>query len=124
MSDNEKVEQLEGQLKRALADYANQKKRFEKEKEELIKYSNETLLTRMVHVLDGFEMIMKEFNNVLQEYGFEKISVERGDTFNPEIMEAVEHKDNGEHVTEVFSNAYKLHDKIVNPAKVRVGTIE
>lgn len=111
-------EDLEKQLKRALADYQNQKKRFEKEKTEVVKFANESLLLNLVGVVEGLEMTLKQFRAILQQTGFERIKVDKGDKFNGEMMEAVDGE--GETVTEVLANGYKLHDKIVQPAKVKV----
>ncbi|MCA9390477.1 nucleotide exchange factor GrpE, partial [candidate division WWE3 bacterium] len=39
---------VEAQLKRALADYQNLQKRFEKEKQDVVRYANENLLLNML----------------------------------------------------------------------------
>lgn len=109
------------QLKRALADYANLKRRFEKEREEITRFSNEVLLMQLVNTVDGLELTLQGFNNLLERNGFTKLPIEVGEKYNPETMEALETADGGEFVTEVYAPAYKLHDRIVRPAKVKVG---
>lgn len=113
--------ELEGQLKRALADYANLQKRLEKEKSEMVKFSNELLLMRLISVLDGLEMTVREFRNLLVQSGFERIEVEAGSEFNAQTMEAIDKSEEGGKVVEVYAPAYKLHDKIVRPAQVKLG---
>jgi len=120
-NNEQRIKELEEQLQRALADYANLKKRFEKEKSEVVKFSNEMLLMNLINIVDGFDMILKEFNNLLAANDFEKLDVEVGSTFDPNTMEATDKQEEGNKVTLVYAPAYKLHDKIVRPAKVQVG---
>lgn len=121
MDENQQSASTEAQLQRALADYANLKKRFEKEKEDIVKFSNEVLLMQMLGVVDGFEMTMREMQNLLERSGFKKVEVNVGDKFDPNTMEAIERGGEGEEVAFVYAHAYSLHDKVVRPAKVKVG---
>lgn len=114
-----KIEELENQLKRALADYQNLQKRFVKEQEQVVKFANETLLFNLVHILEGFEMVYTQFKSILKQSGFERIEIKVGARFDSGLMEAIDGA--GEKVEQVLSAAYKLHDKIVKPARVRVG---
>lgn len=113
-----KIEELENQLKRALADYQNLQKRFAKEQEQVVKYANEALLLNLVHILEGLEMVYTQFKGLLQQGGFQRIEVKTGDKFDPSFMEAIDGE--GERVERVLSVAYKLHDKIIKPARVQV----
>lgn len=113
-----KTEDLEGQLKRALADYDNLKKRFEKERGRVVKFANEALLLNLIGVVEGLEMTLGQFQAILSSAGFEKIKVEDGDKFNNKTMEAIDGE--GETVEEALSSGYKLHEKVVRPARVRV----
>lgn len=115
---DKKIEELENQLKRALADYQNLQKRFEKEREQVVKFANQTLLVNLISILDGFEMVFVQFKDFLRLGGFERVEVGAGDNFDPKLMEAIEGE--GEKVEKVLSAAYKLHDKIIKPARVRV----
>ena len=63
-------------------------------------------------------MIMKQMDLILEEHGFTKQEVKKGDAYDTTIMEAVDAVEGGTVVGEVFSEAYMLHDKIVRPAKV------
>jgi molecular chaperone GrpE len=122
MSDIKKEEknqeQLEAQLKRALADYQNLEKRFAKEKEEVVRFANQSLLLRLLGIMEGFEMVMKQFQELVNEQGFEKVELKEGDAFDASTMEAIDGE--GKVVERVYSQAYKLHDKIVRPGRVKV----
>ena len=115
---------LENQLKRALADYANLKNRSEKEKEDAVKFGNEMLMLQMIGILDGLEMTVREFRSVLGRSGFSRIEVDAGSQFDPNIMEATDTDGQGDAVVEVYAPAYKLHDRVIRPAKVRLGKLE
>lgn len=115
---DKKIEELENQLKRALADYQNLQKRFEKEREQVVKFANEVLLVNLIGILDGLEMVSSQFREILKQGGFERVKVRKGDQFDPKLMEAIEGE--GEKVEKVLSAAYKLHDKIIKPARVQV----
>ncbi len=119
MSEREK--ELEAMVKRAQADYANLQKRYEREKEEFVKFSNEALLLQITHIANGLELTLRELNNLLEKSGFVKVPVNVGDKFDPNTMEAIDKKDDGDEVVEVYSPAYKLHDRIVQPARVALG---
>jgi molecular chaperone GrpE len=52
----------------------------------------------------------------------QRIEVKAGDTFDPHIHEAVESVEGAaDTVIEVLDAGYKLHDKVVRPARVKVG---
>ncbi len=127
---------------RALADYANLKKRFEKEREEIAKYASEMVCMRLLPVIDnldravgyaseseqksslyqGVKMTLQQAHEMLQSAGFSQIQAQAGDEFNPHLHEAVEMV-SGEQakIVEVLQPGYQLDDKVVRPAQVRVG---
>ncbi len=118
---------------RALADYQNLEKRTYAEKEEIRKYAAETILERLLPVLDSFELAQKHLNDqglvlalkkwyaFLAERGVERIDTV-GREFNPHEMECVEvviGEDNN--VIEEVLPGYKLFDKVLRVAQVKVG---
>ncbi len=135
----DKTQELENQLKRALADYANLQKRIEGERRELAEYFKSVFAFKFLPVLDSLEAALKtvnqeaaggieqglklaveQFKKVLEEEGVEEIRI--GDGFNPSLHEAVEvvpgKQDNK--IVEVVAKGYKLGEKILRPAKVKV----
>ncbi|PIQ69825.1 nucleotide exchange factor GrpE [Candidatus Shapirobacteria bacterium CG03_land_8_20_14_0_80_40_19] len=129
------IEVLTNDWKRALADYQNLQRRYEKEKIEFAQYANGILVLKLLSTLDylekvqsylkddGLGLAIKEFKNVLSEEGLKEVEV-LGKKFNPEEMEAIEKIDGEEDkVIEVISKGYRLKDKLIRPAKVKVSVI-
>ncbi len=128
-----KAAEYENNWKRALADYRNLQKRTEEEKESIVYYVNSLLFKRIVPVLDnlemlqkhlddvGLKMIVKEFKQILAEEGVSEIPVQDQD-FDPQTMEAIETVDGPENkVVEVLAKGYMLKNKLLRPARVKVG---
>lgn len=118
---------------RALADYQNLERRVQEEKEEVRKFAAEGIIKRLLpavdslakakdHVQDaGLALAFKQLEAVLEELGVEKIDV-LGKPFNPEVMECVEVVEGEENVaTEEVLPGYRLRDKVIRVAKVKVG---
>ncbi len=139
MKKNEKkiqdseLENLENQLKRALADYQNLEKRIASEKSEWIKISNKDLLLRLLPGLDslllaqkhtqdeGVKVSIKHFLDVLELEGVKKIET-IGKDFDPKIMEAVSTKQGEDgKVLEELRAGYTIYDSVLRPAQVIVG---
>ena len=129
----QKPEDFENRLKRALADYANLEKRIEREKESFVKLANAQLLDKLLSVLDDFELceehlndegvslVCERFKEVLESEEVEEIKAS-GQKFDPETMDAVEIVSGPKNkVVEVILKGYLLNDKVLRPAKVKVG---
>ena len=96
-----RVLELEDQLKRAVADYKNLERRFEEEKRETIRYANKELITNLLPAFDTLLLAGKyttdesvrltiiRILDILKENGIEKITTENV-KYNAETMEAVE----------------------------------
>lgn len=130
---NEKVESATNNWKRALADYNNLQKRFEIETQQIRQRANEMLLLNILPVIDnmelllkhsddqGFKMIHKELNKVVQNAGLTEIKTEN-EIFDLNTMEAIETKQGEEDkVLETITKGYMLNGKLIRPAKVVVG---
>lgn len=134
--ENERIKDLDEQLKRALADYANLQKRIESEKAQFITFGKELVLEKFLQVLDtlealekaegsphakqGIELAIRQFNKILQEEGVEEISDH--EVFDPSVHEAVE-VEQGERenaISSVVQKGFKLGDKILRPSRVKV----
>ena len=144
----QKLQELENNLKdandkflRTLAEYDNYRKRSVREKEQAYADSKASVLSEILPVLDNFEraagnrdasledyqkgidMIFKQFQDILTKLGVESFG-EKGDVFDPNLHSAVMHtEEEGEPenaISEVFSKGYKLGDKILRPAVVKV----
>ena len=137
------AEYLDG-WQRARADFANYKKRVEKEQAETYQNATVRVIARYLDVLDDFDRAMKDqpadgdpakwaegvfliyrkFQNILEAEGVTRIEAE-GMEFNPTLHEAVLHDDSDEHasghVIEVLRQGYKLGERVIRPALVRVA---
>ena len=129
----DKVIELENNWKRALADYQNLQKRVAEEKQQIVSYANSTLILKLLFVLDNLEMVaahtedqglslsIKTFKTVLEEEGIKEVEVFKKD-FDPETMDAIEQVPGEENkVVEVLQKGYKLKNKVLRPARVKVG---
>ena len=118
---------------RALADYQNLEKRAQEEKQEIRKYAAETVTARLLPALDtltkastqmkdtGLELALKELYAVLSEQGVKKIEVV-GHAFDPHQMECIEVVPGADNIViEESLPGYRLHDKILRIAQVKVG---
>jgi molecular chaperone GrpE len=129
----EKLEELEEKWKRALADYDNLRKRVEKERSDLVKFSSASLIDKLLFVIDslekcldhlkdkGLELTLEQFKKILESEGLEEIKAQ-GKKFDPEKMDAVEVvKGKKDIVVEVVLKGYYLNKRVLRPAKVKVG---
>ena len=128
-----KIKELEEKWQRVLADYDNLRKRVEKEKREFVKFSNASLVDKLLPVLDaleecvkhlkdeGLKLSLEQFKKVLASEGLKEIKT-KGEKFDPEKMDAVEVV-NGKKdiVVEVVLKGYNLNNRVLRPAKVKVG---
>jgi len=144
-SNDEKGEYLLGWQK-AKADYINARRQDEESNKAAIKFAEADLISELVPVLDSFELAFadkKAIENLPPEWKkgmeqvrnqFQKILVEHnleiidplGQAFDPRTSEAVgmvntDKKDEDDKVLSVFQKGYKIHDRVIRPAKVRVG---
>lgn len=129
----EKVSEMEGNWKRALADYKNLVDRTNKEKKHFIDFANEVLVLKLLAVYDSLEMLgkynqdqglaltIKQFEQVLKEEGLKEIEA-LGKEFNANEMEGIEMV-SGEKdiVVEVLTKGFYLKEKLLRPARVKVG---
>lgn len=130
---DDKSEQLEGQLKRALADYQNLERRVEEERRLLSTLSAAIVIEKFLPVLDnlenaqkhlkdqGLEIVIKQFKDILTTEGVTEMEAE-GQTFDPQLHEAIEAKEgeNDNMIVSTTKKGYKMNDKVLRPAQVVV----
>ncbi|MEE8163420.1 MAG: nucleotide exchange factor GrpE [Anaerolineae bacterium] len=137
------AEYLDG-WQRARAEFANYKKRNEQERQELFKLANTTLITKLLPIFDDFErafqalpsnllsltwidgvaLIYRRLQAILEAEGLTLIETE-GQSFDPLLHEAVTYEESAEHeegqIIGEVQRGYKLGDRILRPALVRVA---
>ena len=137
------LQEINDKYLRLYAEFENYKKRVNKDKEELVKYGNESLLYELLPVIDnlemalkhasdnvsagvvqGVEITLKELQKTLEKFGLSPIDA-YGKTFDPLIhhaMTQVERDDIDEKtVVEEFRKGYMLRDKVLRPSLVAVS---
>lgn len=128
---------------RLMAEFDNFKKRTQKEKADLMKFSNESLLRSILPILDnleraidhgkgskentslleGLEITLRQFLNTLEKFGVKPLST-RGEVFDPEKHEAVSQQESDQEPNRVISEiekGYIYHDRLLRPARVIVS---
>ncbi len=146
--DADKAAEFADKILRLQADFENNRKRTEREKQDFVKFANEGIILELLNVLDdlersislaethkedltaflkGVEMILAHLYEMLKEYGVKPIEAE-GEIFDPHAHEAlmqVENKDLPEHtIVEELQKGYKLNDRVIRTAKVKVSKKE
>lgn len=136
----ERDEYLAG-WQRAKADFLNYKKDEMARLEEIARYGNEEFLKELISVLDSFDlgiaalekqgavekgvyMIRAKLADVLKSRGLTKVEIKAGDKFNPEIAEAIAEIESDRPagtILEEIEPGYKIYDKIVRPARVKIS---
>ena len=137
---------LYDQLIRRQAEFENYRKRVERERSELYQHGRDDVLLQFLPVVDNFEraltsletsegdaealrhgveLIHKQFKDALSKFGLEPVEAV-GQAFDPHVHEAVtteatdKHRENT--VIEEFQRGYKIGDRLLRPAKVKVAS--
>lgn len=142
------VAELKDQMLRRQAETDNFRKRLVREKEDAVQFANANLIKDLLEFLDnlertieaakkdtnaksiadGIEMIQNQLLSTLSKnWGLEKIE-STGKEFDPLLHEACMMETDPslekETVLLELQTGYKLHDRVIRPAKVKVGKPE
>lgn len=129
----QKIEDLEDQLKRAVADYRNLEIRQREERIEFVKFANKNLIESLLPAFDtllladkytedqNLKITVKHVLDVLKQAGIEKVET-IGKEYNPETMEAIDVVEGPENeVIEEAQPGFIMSGKTIRPARVKVG---
>jgi len=137
----QEVDHLRDRLLRTLADFDNFRKRVERERADDRKYATVELLREIVGVVDNFEralaaegdqddlkqgveMILRQLEETLRRSGVEEVAA-IDQEFDPAVHEAVSRVEDPDvetpRVVEEMQRGYKLHERLLRPAIVRVA---
>ena len=123
---------LREQASRALADYQNLERRQRADQAKSIDYAKETIFADLLQPLEhlslaaaslkdaGLDMVVKQFWEALAGLGLTKIEP-LGQPFDANTMEAIAKVGDGDTVKEVVALGFALGDRVLKPAKVKVG---
>lgn len=142
-AENESRTNLDG-WQRERAEFVNYKKRIDREHAQLKNSITGDIIKKYLVIMDdielalknkpadapgaawadGIELISRKLNSIIESEGIERINSNHVQ-FDPNIHEAISHEEcpgfeSGE-VIEVFRQGYKLGDRILRPAMVRVA---
>ncbi len=129
---------------RERADFLNYKKRIERDQILISQSITGEVIKKYLTILDdleralkarptegegaawanGIELIQRKLTNILENEGVLQIPAE-GAQFDPTVHEAITHEDSPDHesgqVIEVLQQGYKIGDRVLRPALVRVA---
>lgn len=130
---------------RSVADLENFRKRVAKDKQEIIKMANGSLIESLLPVMDtmklglqaadnkpeaadikkGFEMVLEQLNRALQDNGLVELSPE-GSLFDPNLHESIAYQASEtvpeDHVIQIVRAGYTLNDRLIRAANVIVSS--
>ena len=139
---------LVAQVKLAQAELVNYRKRKDEETANMMKYANQDLITELINIVDNFERAIKAASNsnnsevskyltgfqmmytnlmsILEKFGVSEINRE-GEVFDANLEQAMVAESNpelaDEIVIEVLQKGYKLKDRVIRPASVKINQL-
>ena len=148
---DKKLEELQNEINtlkdknmRIAAEMVNTLRRKDEETNRLLKYSNESLITELLPVIDNFEralnvdatsndvesyqkgmtMIYNSLKNILEKFEvkeIEAIDKEFDPSFHQAVMQEEKEGTKENIVIEVLQKGYTYKDKVIRPAMVKVS---
>jgi molecular chaperone GrpE len=136
-------EYLDG-WQRARAEFANYKKRIEREQSQVYQTASGSVIKRFLGILDdleralknrpekgdeaiwadGIELVYRKLISILECEGVKPIET-NGQMFDPNLHEAIVSEDNDQYesgqIIEALQQGYFLGEKVLRPARVRVA---
>ena len=130
------VATLTSDLQRLQAEYANYKKRVERDRAVAHESAIGAVLTELLALLDdvdraelhgelsgGFKAVADQLNSITSRIGLEKYGTE-GEVFDPQIHEALMHDESADvavaTASKILQPGYKYKERILRPARVAV----
>jgi len=135
------VEDLRDRSIRTLADFDNFRKRTERERRDLARYAASEAMRDLLEVADnleraleaggspddvrtGVDMTLRQMRDALRRHGVEEVPAV-GARFDPAVHEAVSRREDPgaaeATVVEQLQRGYRLHDRLLRPARVVVA---
>jgi molecular chaperone GrpE len=138
-----KINEYSEGWQRERADFANYKKRIEREQAQTYQNAAANIIKKYLVILDdleralkarpggdgagwaeGIELIYRKLQAIVEAEGITTMKVE-GEIFNPSLHEAISQEENSNYqsgqIIEVIQQGYMLGDRVIRPALVRVA---
>lgn len=136
--------ELKDRILRSHAELENFRRRSQKESLDAMKYQSVPVIRDMLpgidnlqraidaaeqtgdgaKLIDGIKMVSQQFTDALKKHSAEPIQPE-GEQFDPNLHEALTQIPSADHppmtVLQVIEVGYKIHDRVLRPAKVMVS---
>jgi molecular chaperone GrpE len=130
------VATLTSDLQRLQAEYANYRKRVERDRAVAHESAIGAVLTELLALLDdvdraeqhgelsgGFKAVADQLNSITSRIGLEKYGT-AGEAFDPQIHEALMHEESADvavaTASKILQPGYKYKERILRPARVAV----
>ena len=145
---NEEIENLKEERLRTLAEMDNLRKRFEKDKIDSIRYGNHNLARDMLtlgdnlsraldaissdeqrsesfnNLIDGLNIVQKEFVTILEKHGVKKIeSINKkfDHNYHQAMLEVETDEFNEGYVVQEIQSGFTMHNRLLRPSMVGVS---
>ena len=132
----DEVATLTSDLQRLQAEYANYRKRVDRDRVSTTEFAFASVLLEFLPILDdldraaehgeltgGFKAVADRINATVEKLGLTKFA-EAPVTFNPEIHEALMHETSKDvtepTATKILQPGYKFRERVIRPARVAV----
>jgi molecular chaperone GrpE len=136
VQETDPVAALTADLQRLQAEYANYRKRVERDRTVAHELAIGSVLTELLAILDdvdraaehneltgGFKAVADQLAAITNRFGLEKYGTE-GDAFDPQVHEALLHDTSAEvsvpTASKILQPGYKFKERILRPARVAV----
>ena len=134
--ETDPVATLTADLQRLQAEYANYRKRVERDRAVAHENAVAAVLSELLALLDdldraeahgeltgGFKAVAEQLNSITSRIGLEKYGT-AGDAFDPQIHEALMHDEPSDVVVatavKILQSGYKYKERVLRPARVSV----
>lgn len=139
------TEEYKDKYLRLLAEMENTRKRLQKEKQDMMRFSIDNVISDFLMPMDnlenalkhtqgmsqetinwvrGFEMILEQFKDVLSQNGIAPFT-SKGTAFDPHLHDAVEVEESEDCLDGVilqeYTKGYKSGSRVIRPARVKVS---
>jgi molecular chaperone GrpE len=136
VQETDPVAALTADLQRLQAEYANYRKRVERDRTVAHELAIGSVLTELLAILDdvdrasehneltgGFKAVADQLAAITNRFGLEKYGT-AGDVFDPQVHEALLHDTSSEvsvpTASKILQPGYKFKERILRPARVAV----
>lgn len=140
----EKADEYLDGWQRSRAEFANYKKRIEREQSQIFQNAAGNIIKRYLDIIDdleralknrpedgdgavwaeGIELIYRKFHALLESEGVNAMQAE-GELFDPNLHEAITQEENEQYesgqIIEVLKQGYMLGERVLRPAQVRIA---